>query len=348
VALLAAGLIIVAGIVLPLYFLGGVVRPSVNPKNPRNPRAKPVHLAAAPTVTQLALNDGISGITTGFGAVWVEGLSGVVYRITPSTDTIAAQISLTATGDPGPISAGSGGIWATDESGLVAEIDPSTNQIIGSVNIGSHISGIAAGGGQVFATITEDSGSSLVLINPQTWSHVKALALPGDGAGPITYYGGTLWITNTSSGGSVTHVDSQTLSIIPTVSALQDITSPIAAAPAEVWAATSAAAIEVDATTGAVVQTVPIAQAAQVAVGNGSEVWALQGSGSTSSTTYEPDPNSPESVVQIDPVLGQPIPGTATSLGQSPSSLAVGEGGAWVADLDSGIVWHVVALSRNP
>jgi streptogramin lyase len=57
----------------------------------------------------------------------------------------------------------------------------------------------------------------------------------------------------------------------------------------------------------------------------------LSDSGSTSSTTYEPDPGSPATVQRIDPETNSLV-GEPTPVGMTPGFLAVGLGSVWFGD----------------
>jgi len=136
-------------------------------------------------------------ITAGEGGVWAAALGGfVVYRISPSTNRLAAQIRLDTTIPY--LWAGGGGLWAADDPGhALLRINPGTNGTGPRIPVGDGPAGFVFDGTYVW--ILNHRENTLDRIDPATNTAVRMSV----GLGPantsaaerIAFFGGSLWVT---------------------------------------------------------------------------------------------------------------------------------------------------------
>ena len=322
--MLVASVLVVSGVVFPVLQVSGVTLGRA--------AAKSAAVQPVPTAS-IQLPRGVTAIATGYSAVWASTPNSVV-RLDPSTNRIAATIPVTGIGDSGRLAMGAGSVWAT-HSDSVARIDPTTNTVTADIAIGGPVLGVAASDSAVWVTTQGQSGSQLVTIDPAT-NQVSGqpISLP-DGATELTHVQGRVWVDISINGGSVVSVDPST----GQVSSAPEATIPEAAADNSLWAPSWTGVNRIDPNTNAVVAAIKLARVGQTAAGL-NYIWALTMTGSTSSTLSEPDQSQPATLAMIDPATNS-IVGTPVSVGISPAYMAVGEGAAWVAQYDSGIVTRV-------
>lgn len=79
--------------------------------------------------------------------------------------------------------------------------------------------------------------------------------------------------------------------------------------------------------------------------GDGGSLWVLSATGSTSDTLYEPDPNEPAQLTELDGTTGEIIAGPIDLPDVMPARLSVREGRAWIGFHDTG---RVVLVRRCP
>lgn len=79
--------------------------------------------------------------------------------------------------------------------------------------------------------------------------------------------------------------------------------------------------------------------------GDGGSLWVLSATGSTSDTLYEPDPNNPAQLTELDGTTGEVIAGPTDLPDSTPARLSVRDGRAWVGFHDSG---RLVMVQRCP
>jgi streptogramin lyase len=260
-----------------------------------------------------------------------------VTRIDPQTNQVAATIAADGIQDYGKLAVGEGAVWFTHDISKVSRIDPTTNQVVATIDVGPGVRGIAVGGGRVWVTREPQSNEIegyLVQIDPATKSVVGDPAVVGVGPGPVTYGGGAVWVTLTDTGALV-KIDPVTMAKAGEVDGVSGVAGYV---DGEIWAATDQSVVEIDPSTSTVVKDDPISRPPEVDFGSDA-AWVLTETGSTSSEFYEPDPQQPSTVVEVDPRSGESV-GVPLPVGYLPA-YAVGEGAVWVAEYGTGTITRI-------
>jgi branched-chain amino acid transport system substrate-binding protein len=138
---------------------------------------------------------GVSQLAVGAGAVWAINPDLSVSQIDPDTGKRVAIIPVEA---GGAIAAGKEGVWAIaagiDEAPHVLGIDPRTNEVSQDIELAtSGLTGLAVGGGSVWATDSEEG--VLWRIEPGPDPTTRTIEV-GVGATAVTYGDGAVWVTN--------------------------------------------------------------------------------------------------------------------------------------------------------
>jgi branched-chain amino acid transport system substrate-binding protein len=140
---------------------------------------------------------GVSQLAVGAGAVWAINPDLSVSRINPDTgkrdEIIPVEVG-------SGIAAGSEGVWAIAAGPdlaappTVLRIDPRTNKISQSIELAtSDLTGLAVGGGSVWATDAEEGLLWRIEPGPDPTTQTIKIGL---GATAVTYGDGTVWVTN--------------------------------------------------------------------------------------------------------------------------------------------------------
>ncbi len=152
-----------------------------------------------------AQNWGYPQVAVGAGAVWVINENRTVSRIDPATGKRVARINVDAV----TLAAGREGVWfvSGDETRTVGSIDPRTNRPGQKVRVGAqHLSAVAVGGGQVWASA---EGDGLVWrIDPGPDPVTRTIDV-GVGVTFLAYGGGAIWTANYRDG-TVSRIDVKT------------------------------------------------------------------------------------------------------------------------------------------
>lgn len=85
---------------------------------------------------------------------------------------------------------------------------------------------------------------------------------------------------------------------------------------------------------------VPIRGAASVA-SDGARLWVLSATGSTSPSSYEPDPTQPATVTLVDGVAGEIVAGPLALPSSTPATISAFRGHAWIGFHDDGRVIRI-------
>jgi branched-chain amino acid transport system substrate-binding protein len=138
---------------------------------------------------------GVSQLAVGAGAVWAINPDLSVSRIDPDTGKRVANIPIEA---GAAIAAGKEGVWVIaagiDETPRVLGIDPRTNKVSQNIELAtSDLTGLAVGGGSVWATSGEEG--LLWRIKPGPDPTTQTIAV-GVGATAVTYGDGAVWVAN--------------------------------------------------------------------------------------------------------------------------------------------------------
>jgi hypothetical protein len=78
---------------------------------------------------------------------------------------------------------------------------------------------------------------------------------------------------------------------------------------------------------------------------DGGSLWVLSATGSTSDTLYEPNPNEPPQLTELDGTTGEIIAGPIDLPDATPARLSVRDGRAWIGFHDTG---RLVMVKRCP
>jgi tRNA A-37 threonylcarbamoyl transferase component Bud32 len=136
------------------------------------------------------------------GSLWLARGNGVV-RIDPRTGHVRHRFRAASRW----LVFADGAIWAGEaDSGRIWKIDPATNKIMQKTKLHGWLSGLAVGGGSVWAPILPDG-----VVYKLSEEDLGIQASPGSGADPesVSFGDGHLWIANTAP---------QTLSLLDDVS----------------------------------------------------------------------------------------------------------------------------------
>ncbi len=134
------------------------------------------------------------GIFAGPEAVWMlTDMKGVLVRIDPETNTVAAEIEV-APGSVAPVWA-DGAVWVSSpEKGVVTRVDPKTNTVTDTIPVGPGPRFITAGAGSVWTLNQGDGTVSRVDTKSRKVVANIECGIPGSG-GEIAFGDGAVWAT---------------------------------------------------------------------------------------------------------------------------------------------------------
>jgi branched-chain amino acid transport system substrate-binding protein len=158
---------------------------------------------------------GVSQLAVGAGAVWAINPDLSVSRIDPDTGKRVAIIPIEA---GGAIAAGREGVWVIaagiDETPHVFGIDPRANKVSQDIELAtSDLTGLAVGGGSVWATDSEEG--VLWRIEPGPEPTTRTIGV-GVGVTAVTYADDALWVTNIVRD-EIVRVDARTNEVTDTI-----------------------------------------------------------------------------------------------------------------------------------
>lgn len=315
--------VVAAAAALTPYLRHGVSGPAGGHPQPR-PAPQLV------VVARTHLSPGVTRLAGGYGGVWVVG-PGVVYRVDPATARVVATMTVPGIGVKlSDIAAGAGAVWVTakrDGHYGVYRIDPRRSRVTSFIGLPPTPTGITVAYGRVWVTEPKPGPGTVVRIDPRANRVSGRPIRVGPGPGRPVPGAGALWITNGSGNGSVSRIDPASGVVTRTLRAIPDVD---AVGAGSLWGTSNDGAVQrVDPATGRVIATVRLPNAVHVIFWAGS-VWA----------SVEP----PGALVRIDPASNR-IVGEAAPAGASPSYLAAGPGGLWMADFSTGVLLHLRTVS---
>jgi hypothetical protein len=117
-------------------------------------------------------------------------------------------------------------------------------------------------------------------------------------------------------------------------------TGSIASVGYRVWVATGEHVHCIDVLDGTSCGVAPVPGAVSVA-SDGAGLWVLSATGSTSTSTYQPDPDRPATVTLIDGVNGELMGGPLALPSITPATISAFEGHAWIGFHDGGRVIRI-------
>lgn len=147
-------------------------------------------------VTRLAMPAGVSTEIAARGLLWVGLQDGSLVAVDPATGRPTGPAAQVAP-DVDALVDTPAGIWVTTFSGTAALVDPATRVVSRRRTLPSQGSGIALGGGSVWASAY---GAGLVVrLDPATGALLGAVRT-GAGARESVVVDGTLWVCDESDG----------------------------------------------------------------------------------------------------------------------------------------------------
>lgn len=284
----------------------------------------------------IQLPRGISDLTLSAGSVWAARPGGLI-RVDASTGHVLADTDVIGVDEHSSLAEGHGEIWVTAADRLV-RIDAATGQLIDRPSLDGVLLGVAFGEGSVWASRASQAPPPPVLlqVDPVTGHAVGSFDI-GPGPGPVLTGGGFVWAANTSAPTALTRIEPGTGMI--TNVAIRSAPA-LAFGAGSLWAALEDEVLRVDPDDLRIVDRIEVPRAHAIAFAQDA-IWVLSGTGSSSASLYEPDPDQPAALIQIDPIT-QRIVGDATTFSEfTPASLAADAAGIWVAFYDSGVVHRV-------
>jgi hypothetical protein len=227
---LAAALILSA-FVGTLVVLWGALRPGqVNDPRPLVPAGDSGPPAVDPQVTAslpiatgtnsatVAVAAGDEGIWAGVHSVHSDGgESGTLYRVDPSTNAIAAEVSVSGVSD---LDVGAGSVWVAGSDidttqYFVERVNPESGEIVARIPLacsfevgigGCYVENLAATDDGVWVTLVRDPNCELVRIDPGT-NEITARLPVGGWARDVVAGGGSVWVyaITETDGSTVVH-----------------------------------------------------------------------------------------------------------------------------------------------
>jgi DNA-binding beta-propeller fold protein YncE len=196
-----------------------------------------------------------AAVATGFGAIWVgvenpQGVESTVERIDPAANAVVASISDQAADIGLGIAVGSDGVW-TGGLPSVTRIDPATNRIAARVRA-SRGGNLAIDANAVWATSGVDPqfGSGLLRIDPATDAATTISIVDSPTYGVATGFG-SVWTTTVRRPGTqspfvLARIDPRTNAVVGTL-ALSGA-SDVAVGFGSVWVAVGNSLLRVEPT----------------------------------------------------------------------------------------------------
>jgi hypothetical protein len=154
---------------------------------------------------------GADEVAVGGGAVWVLGRRGVVTRIDPSSNRVAATIRVGRVGSYSAIGVSRTAIWVLGRS--IYRIDPGTDSVVARIPAPRYAGAIAAGG-RDYVWVLADA-YVLQRIDTRTNRLVRPSIVIGD-RDSIAVGLGALWVASQSTG-YLTKIDARTGRILDTI-----------------------------------------------------------------------------------------------------------------------------------
>lgn len=156
-----------------------------------------------------------SGLTAGFGSVWVP-LCGdkVLARIDTKTNTVAATIPVAPADSEGLIAASPDAVWMlSDPQGKLSRINPKTNTVAAQVDVPAGSAAAYYGDDAVW--ITTPAKNLLTRVDAKTNQVTDSIDV-GPGPRFETFGAGSIWTLNQGDG-SVSRVDTKSGKLVATI-----------------------------------------------------------------------------------------------------------------------------------
>lgn len=260
---------------------------------------------------RIRIPGGFVNVAAGEGSVWVTGF-GVVTRVDPSTNRVAAEIAAPGTGDYSHVAVGYGGVWVTAPErrpGVLFRIDPKTNRIEAAIEIEGPVHDLELFNGYVWVTRPDSGRPTLFAVDPET-NRLAGRYDPADPAAPPT----------PAPTGSVRGFGSA-------------------------WLAYDDEVLRTD-PESAKIQARILVAAADIAIGPDG-VWVMTDTPSSSPDLYIPIPGRPGKILLIDPRTNR-IASSPVLFGYGPAAMAVADDSLWVGEYGSEVLTHIKVEASQP
>lgn len=298
--------------------------------------------------TDVRVGAGAWRIVIAYGSVWVSE-PGAVVRVDELTGQVLTEIPV-AHMDESDIAAGGGRVWVTTVRGTVIGIDPATNAIDRTFEIETGIHTVTYADGGLYVGQSAEGNGTLDEIDPSTGGFRREIVTGGAGLADsaILSAGDAYWVGYSSpdlqgNGAGLVRVSSD-FSLAETVKGVDQVFS-IAEADGFIWAVGTGALYQV-AFDGTLVRTLDYPRAGKV-TSDGTNLWLLMNTGSTSDKVYLPDPSVPTRVVEVDTHTGALIGQGVALLHNVPANIAAADGYVWVSFYDDGILTRLPISSSS-
>jgi DNA-binding beta-propeller fold protein YncE len=286
---------------------------------------------------EIHLEPGLTDVAFGSGSVWVTGTAGVV-EVDAATNRVLARVTVAGTGDHSRIAIGEGAVWVTapelrddGSRGNLVRIDPATAEVEATYEIGHTITGVATGDGSVWLTIAGKGPGELLRIDRSTGRMLGRVRVVESPFSPI-YAEGFVWVPGPDL---VTKVDPETMTVIDEFA----VPNIQAFGTGSLWGVGNDAVMRVDPESGEITATIRVPRAVAVSV-DGSTVWVLVEARSSDPVLFEPIPGT-AAVARIDPATNEVIGEPLRLAGLQLIALSGDADDVWVADYDSGTLTKI-------
>jgi YVTN family beta-propeller protein len=305
--------------------------------------APPEQLPSLPIGATVTVGRGAGAPAVGAGSVWVPNTAdATLSRVDATTNAVTATIRYGAAGQLGDFydsaAVGFGSVWvASDEHATVTRIDPATNQVIATIPVASRPAQITVTSDAVWVAHFLQPLATRIdpATNATTQIQVATSGAPLTGAGAD---GSTIWLL-VNQPQTLLHLDAAGHELVhaddtPTARPIRTFLAAwwVAVGEGGVWTThpNQNVLTRSDASSGAVVATVPVEQGRLfgVAAGGGS-VWAV----------------TDEALVRVDSAAGKVV-AKATLPKASPvgfTGVAVGSGAVWATNYDRGELYRIAS-----
>jgi YVTN family beta-propeller protein len=158
-----------------------------------------------------------SGLTTGFGSLWVPNCGDPsLSRVDLKTGKVVATLPLTVGNSEGGVASGAGSVWMMiDAKGTLVRIDPATNKVVAEIYVAPGSFAVAFGEGAVWVTGTEKG----VLTRVNASNHViEDVIAVGPRPRFLAVGEGSVWTVNQGDG-TISRVDAKTNKVVATIAA---------------------------------------------------------------------------------------------------------------------------------
>jgi streptogramin lyase len=203
------------------------------------PSAQPFPSAIVVPPTDAIPMTGTIALATDGTSVWTFTATGTLARIDPTTNTIAASVTLKPATDAYQALAGDrAGLWVTDwDDNTLRRFDSRTLKAVGSVDMGAKPKGVLVTSEAIWVAVTR--GGSVVRVDPKTNLVAATIGVgPAGPSGPnwLARGSGSIWV-GIPNNGSVVRINEVTNTIEATI-AIPGPASPcggVAAGSTAIW-----------------------------------------------------------------------------------------------------------------